>query len=491
MNQYLPSYCRNSAEKSSLSGANYVSVYGGGMNNQNNAQLKNFSRNIVVKAAFIIGLSLLFLIPLTMIRFIVTDRQNRSYEAEQEIFSLWGGRQTIAGPCIAVPFTKLITRETEKGEKTEKILSCFFITPEKLDIRGEMVTEIRSRGIYEVPVYQSNVILTGNFRKPDISELRINDEDVFWDDAGLVVDLPDMRSVKPGTGLLWNDAEREFTSDVSITGFYANTLRSRLPENWHLKDSNTFSIDLKQRGAGSISFIPFGKETEVRLQSDWPSPSFDGAFLPAGRELSKGAGFTADWSVHALARSFPGTWKQGDFDSRHVLESAFGVNLFTPVGLYSKTERAVKYGMLFILLPFVALFLFEVFSENRIHILQYLMVGAGNTVFYLLLLSVSEHTGFNIAYLIGSAATSALIVFYSRAVLSRPGQGYFLAPVMIGLYIFLFTVLQSEDYALLIGSVGLFGFVAVIMILTRKVDWYALNRKTWTRDDLHERQGLS
>ena len=434
---------------------------------------KNMSYNYILKVGFIIGLLLLFLVPFIMIRGIVLDRQHRSAEAEQEIISLWGGRQTIAGPFITVPYKKIITEETENGVKSRAYTSYFFITPEKLNIRSAMSSEMRTRGIYEIPVYQTEAVLSGSFTLPDISGLHIEERDIYWDEALLTLELPDMRAIKTGTEFRWNDSVVPLSSGVSRTGIFTNNLQGAL---WQLKERNYFVIDLKLRGAGSLSFIPFGNQTDVQLESDWPAPSFYGAFLPEERSLLDEEGFTASWSVHSLARSFPTVWKQDDMDRSSIINSSFGVNLFKPVDMYAKAERSVKYGMLFIILPFIAFFLLEVFSKNRIHMLQYLMVGAANTIFYLLLLSLSEHIGFNPAYLIGAAATSALIVLYSTAILPTKKQGLIMAPVMVALYTFLFTVLQSEDYALLIGSLGLFALVALVMMLTRKVDWYSLNQ---------------
>lgn len=436
---------------------------------------KNFAHSYVLKVIFVVVLLLFFLIPLRLIRFMVTERQARSWEAEQEIVNLWGGRQTIAGPFIYVPYKKIVYEKSDDGEIRREVISHFFITPETLSVDGNMESEIRKRGIYEIPVYQSVLNVSGSFTPYDLSALHIPEAHIFWDDARLVMELPDMRAVQAGTNVKWNGEVREFQSDVSETGIYANNLQSPLHKGWE-EGKNTFTVTVKLRGASSLFFVPFGKETDVYLTSDWGAPSFTGAFLPTTREIDEG-GFSASWSVHALARNFPKIWKAEDWSSAAVLNSAFGVELFEPVDLYMKVERSVKYGILFILLPFVAFFMFEVFSKKRIHILQYLMVGGANTIFYLLLLSLSEHIGFDFAYLASAAVTSALIVFYSGAVLATQRQGLVMLPIMVGLYTFLYTILKSEDYALLIGSVGLFVLMALVMIFTRKVDWHNVNQK--------------
>jgi inner membrane protein len=435
---------------------------------------KPFLESHIFKILVIAGLLLLFLIPLQMIKRIVYEREQRSEEAAMEIAGLWGGGQSICGPFISVPYRYFVKETDREGTaETRTVLSRFFFLPESLEIQSSMTSEIRSRGIYDVPVYQAGIKISGVFSKPDPEDLHIKPEDIFWDEAKLVVELPDIRAVQSGTSLLWDENPLELSSGYGRAGFYPGSLESDLPRNWQEEKRSGYFIRLELRGAGSLRFIPFGKQTRVHLTADWPSPSFSGSYLPAARELSD-QGFTADWSVHVLARNFPQAWKQGDLTSRTVLESAFGFDLFMPVDPYAKAERSLKYGVLFVFLPFLAFFLFEVFTKNRLHILHYLMVGGANTVFYLLLLSLSEHIGFGPAYGAAAAVTTGLIVFYAASILALRRQGLTMLPVMGGLYLFLYTALQSEDYALLIGSVGLFLVLAAVMVLTRKVDWNRL-----------------
>lgn len=435
---------------------------------------KPFVESHIFKILVMVGLLLLFLIPLQMIKRIVYEREQRSEEAAMEIAGLWGGGQAVCGPIITVPY-RYFVKETDREGTTETrtVLSKFFVLPETLEIRSSMTSEIRSRGIYDVPVYQAGITVSGVFRKPDPHDLHINPKDIFWSEAKLVVELPDIRAVQSGTSLLWEESPLELATGYGQAGIYPGSLESDLPATWYKEKRSSYFIRLELRGARSLRFIPFGKQTRVHLSSDWPAPSFTGAYLPAARELSD-EGFTADWSVHALARNFPQSWKQGDLAHQTVLESAFGFDLFMPVDPYAKAERSLKYGVLFVFLPFLAFFLFEVFTKNRLHILHYLMVGAANTVFYLLLLSLSEHIGFGPAYGTAAAATTGLIVFYAASILALRRQGLTMLPVMGGLYLFLYTALQSEDYALLLGSTGLFLVLAAVMILTRKVDWNRL-----------------
>lgn len=433
---------------------------------------RGFSYNIVLKMVFIVGLILLFLIPLLMIRSMVTERKNRSIAAEEEITSMWGGSQVLGGPYIAVPYRYTYKENNEIREAQ----SYLIILPEKLSASADMSTEMRSRGIYKVPVYETNVEVSGYFGKPDVKHLQVPEKDISWDQALVVMELPDMRALQAEANFLWAEEPLKLRNDVGRVRLFTSGIQTNLPLGWNRTEKTPYSFKLKLRGAKSISFLPLGATTEVKLVSTWASPSFSGSFLPKDREVGE-KGFTASWFVVSLARNYPDVWKLQDVDTNTILDSKFGVELFKPVDLYAKVERSVKYGTLFIFLPFLTFFLFEVFSRKRIHIFQYLMIGAANIVFYLLLLSLSEHIGFDAAYVIGAAAVTVLIVFYSSAVLSTKRQGYAMAPVLIGLYLFLYTVLQSEDYALLIGSVGLFLLVAVVMFITRKIQWHNLGKR--------------
>ena len=254
------------------------------------------------------------------------------------------------------------------------------------------------------------------------------------------------------------------------------------------RDLIPFSFEIALNGGGYLGFLPLGGETSVRVRSSWKSPSFIGSFLPATRELSA-AGFDASWKILSLARIYPQRWHAGELDAGTLLRSAFGVNLMTTVDSYMKVTRAAKYGILFLLLPFLTLFLFEVFAARRIHPLQYLFIGFSECVFYLLLLSLSEHISFWPAYIAASAASTGLITAYTCAVMKSWKRGIAILPVLATAYLFLALVLQSEDYALLVGSLGLFIILAAVMMLTRGIDWYRIGRKPQKTDALPEQAG--
>ena len=222
----------------------------------------------------------------------------------------------------------------------------------------------------------------------------------------------------------------------------------------------------------SLNFIPIGKETTVELYSDWHTPSFDGAFLPDSREIND-YGFKARWHILHLNRNYPQQW----IGSLHkVYDSAFGVSLKLPIDLYQKITRANKYALLFIVLTFTVFFFVEVITKMKIHPIQYLLAGFGLIVFFSLLLALSEHLSFNLSYFISSTAIISLIVFYVYNILHDKKITLIGIVILLLLYAFLFTILQIADYALLLGNIGLFTALALIMIVSRKVDWYNENK---------------
>lgn len=437
--------------------------------------------SVVLKMVLIGVLLLVFLIPLHMIRALIEERSVTRLEAEGEIIGRWGGEQIVAGPVLVVPYLK--RSEDEKGKIEEYVEEAYFL-PDTLEIRGSVDTEKRSRGIYEVTVYTADLQVAGSFAAPDLDEWRIADRDVVWENAALIVELPDMRGLQKRVTLQWDSQSIPFSAGQGQIGLYTGEIHAALGgpilQSDHREPPDVpvhnFSFDLHLQGGSSLSFVPLGEETRVELASSWASPSFNGAFLPAERTVGE-RGFKADWYVLSLNRSYAQKWLHGQMQSQAILESIFGVELMIPVDTYLKSLRSVKYGILFVLLPFLIFFLFEVASGRRVHPFQYLLVGFAVCLFYLLLVSVSEHLSFDWTYLLASVTTILLITFYSSAVLAAWRRAWVLALVLAAGYLFLYAALKSEDYALLIGSLGLFVILAGVMVLTRGIDWYKVGSR--------------
>jgi inner membrane protein len=437
----------------------------------------NAGLSLVLKMLFLGLLLLLFLIPLAMIRRLVEDREGYRRAAEDEVIGQWGGEQTLAGPFLVVPY--VLRQQDEKGRTVESTRAAFFL-PEELEVAVEATPQKRRRGIFEVTLYTAELYLTGAFRPPapaTFASWMVSPQDVRWEEAYLALELPSPRGLADRVRLAWSQdghaREADFQAGTAPLGAFpgnpeAGGIRAPLTG---ARAGGRFTVELRLKGGRSLSFLPLGDETRVRMRSPWPAPRFSGAFLPASRKLLS-SGFQAEWYVVSLSRGYPQAWRQGEVEPGALQASRFGVELMVPADTYQKVLRSVKYGILFVLLPFLVFFLFEVFSGRRVHAMQYLLVGFAECLFYLLLLSVSEHLGFGPTYLLAALATVGLIAFYAGHALGDARRGLLLAPVLAASYAFLYAALASEDYALLIGSLGLFTILAGVMILTRKVDWY-------------------
>jgi inner membrane protein len=436
---------------------------------------------LVLKMLFLGLLLLLFLIPLLLIRRQVEEREGYRRTAEDGVIEMWGGEQVVGGPLLVVPY--VVRQEGEDGKLVESTLQAYFL-PETLEITVSAEPQKRRRGIFEVTLYTAELGLRGAFRPPEPSFLpgwRVRPEDVLWKDAQLVVELPALRGLTDQVILSWIAGGRSRdvrfqagTAPLELFGQPAEGggIRAPLPE---ARSGGRFMLNLSLKGGRSLSFLPLGEDTRVSMSSPWPSPRFSGAFLPSERSVGQ-RGFEAQWRVLSLNRGYPQAWRTGEVDPGAVAASRFGVDLMVPADAYRKVLRSVKYGILFVLLPFLVFFLFEAFSGRRVHPMQYLLVGFAECLFYLLLLSVSEHLSFALTYLLAAAATTSLVSFYAGFALGDARRGLLLAPVLAAAYAFLFAALQSEDYALLIGSLGLFAILAGVMVLTRRVDWYRPGR---------------
>ncbi len=329
--------------------------------------------------------------------------------------------------------------------------------PDTLAVDGTVDTERRRRGIYEAVTYDTTLHVSGSFTVPDAAPWRVAATRALGG-RGPHVELPDQRGLAAAVDLAWGDARTRFHSGRPADRRVRGQHRGAHPRPRHGSTRATaipFAFDLALTGGGSLSFLPLGDETTVTIASTWPAPSFTGAFLPAERTVSDD-GFTARWKVPSMARPFPQSWRSGEVDPYVLLGSSFGASLMAPVDVYQKVTRSVKYGALFLLLPFLVFFLFEVLGGLRVHPLQYLLVGFAECLFYLLLLSLAEHLPFVAAYLAAAGAATLMVTLYASAVLHSWRRGLLLAPALAAAYGFLYATLQSEDFALLIGSIGLF-----------------------------------
>jgi inner membrane protein len=427
---------------------------------------------------FSVGLlALLLQIPIAMIGGLVAERQERRQAAVTEVSSKWGNVQSIIGPVLIVPYTYRSTETSASGlqiTRTETRNAIFL--PEQLRVRGSIDAELRHRGIFSIPVYKVGLTLEGEFTRPSFAELGLEPAGVAWERAQLAIGISDARAIQQESAVTWNGKPVSFLPGTGAftdggTGIHAVVGLANGGQRAQ------FSFPLSLNGSLGVYLTPFAQNTIVELQSNYGHPSFQGNWLPVERSVSDAA-FRAKWSIPFLGRNYPQAWKAEVGMRKEIDGSRFGVELVNPVDHYRMAERSVKYAGLFILLTFATLWLIEVLAGVRVHPIQYLLLGGALCLFYLLELSLSEHLGFPLAYTVASFSVVALVAGYSVVVLHHIRRALFVIAVVSLLYAYLYILLMNEDYALLIGSVGLFLILAAIMYATRRVDWYAVGTRS-------------
>ncbi len=445
-----------------------------------------WAKSKILVKGFIIGfLILLLLIPTFFVKDLVAERENRQKEAIAEISSKWAGRQNITGPVVVLPYIK------QEGDSAKRVPVRHFahFLPEELNISATVVPQEKHRGIYKVMLYTTNIKLSGRFSEILPAKLNITPESILWNEAFVSLHLSDAKGLNEELVLHWNNQPLVLSPQTSgePSGGMQAPLTLTRPED--LKNAS-FSSTINLNGSEQLLFTPVGKVTAVSMQSSWPHPSFNGNVLPQTTDV-KEKGFTANWKSLSHNRNFPQQWtdnayviapyfplRSGDvpvttteLTSNNISRAAFGTDLFIPVNGYQKTMRSVKYAVLCILLTFTAFFLIETTHGKSVHPFQYGLIGVALVLFYTLLLSFSEYIGFNAAYLVASVCTIGLIAWFVKGLLASAKLSSLLAAVLVLMYTYIFTLLQLQDYALLLGSIGLFITLGVIMYFSRRMQW--------------------
>ena len=429
----------------------------------------------IVELLILGGLVVVLMIGLALIRSLVSERSQRAGTVRAEIASSWGQRQTVGGPVLIVPFR---VRYIDSYGKHHVITERARFLPERLKTKGLLNPERRHRGIYATVLYSADLRVEAVFARPDFSAWNVPPEDILWNEAVVTMGISDLRGIRGNPAFKWGGHPVALSGGSGDAKLWASGLSAPIPlaSEAPAGTQYPFAFDLRLNGSEEIRFLPLGGETVVELTSAWPDPSFSGAYLPETRAVAAN-GFTARWSISSVARSYPQRWRDSGEENVNALgavaPSSFGVGLFSPISHYQKTERSMKYGALFIVLTFLTFFLYELLSPVTLHPVQYFLVGGALCLFYLLLLSLSEHAAFGAAYTIASVATIALISCYSAALLGSRMRVLGLTGVLGLLYGYLYVLLQLEDWALLMGSLGLFLILALVMYTTRRVDWGA------------------
>ncbi|QYX46773.1 cell envelope integrity protein CreD [Pseudomonas tussilaginis] len=439
------------------------------------------NRTLSVKLGAIAFLIVLLLIPLLMISGLIGERQELRDNVVENIAQSASFSQQISGPMLVVPYRKTERRwKTEEGKtfkETKQVSGYLYFLPETFELKAGIDTELRSRGIYQTRLFHANNHISGQFKVPANWGITQDFEDYRFDPAFLAVGISDIRGIEKGLQLQFNDQRLDFQAGTRLSWFGGGVhvvLNSLDGKADTLFD---YAFDLSLQGTGQLQVLPVGRSTSVSMAANWPHPSFVGNYLPSNRKVDAG-GFSARWQTSFFSTNLEDALSrcvnsQGceEFNSR-----AFGVSFVDPVDQYLKSERAIKYALLFIALTFAGFFLFEILKNLSVHPIQYALVGAALALFYLLLLSLSEHLGFGPAYLLSAGACVLLIGFYLSHVLHSLLRALGFALGLAVLYGMLYGLLSAEDYALLMGSLLLFGLLGVFMVLTRRLDWSSVGR---------------
>ncbi|MDR2874553.1 MAG: cell envelope integrity protein CreD [Methylobacillus sp.] len=415
-------------------------------------------------------LTLLLLIPLSMIEYKISERQSLQQGVQENIAQSSARDQTLSGPYLVLRYQVRETRveKDKNGKETFTVVTSDpkikIIEPHALKIDGNVDVESRKRGIYKAQVFNLHAALNGNFVVPAFE----HSENIIPLDAHFIMGISDPRGIYKTPTLTLDGKNYEF--DAGIAPLEGRGIKVLLPAfNPAQQQSFNFKFPLDLQGTTALSMRPVGALTEAHLTSAWPHPSFVGSYLPRERSVSD-QGFDAQWQISGLAKSASaqnGNERSGETE-------VFSVSFIDPVNIYLMSERAVKYGLMFVVLVFTAFFLFEVLRGLRVHPMQYTLVGLGMAMFFLLIISLSEHIPFAAAYAVSSAACVLLIGFYLVGVLRSWRPALLFSGGIALLYGVLYGVLQSEDNALVMGTLILFAALATVMMLTRRMDWYKL-----------------
>ncbi len=439
-------------------------------------KIGNWFRNSISAKMLTVGfLILILLIPLGFVKDLIRERGFRQTEVIEEINTKWGNQVVLNGPILKVPYNiyveeKVFDEKTKTfitSQKPERHTAYFF--PWELNIKSQVQTQPLERGIYESVVYSSENQIKGKFAQLDFSSREIKAEDILWDKASLLFKTSNLKGIRNTVKVTLGD--KTYALKPKFDNSYMNTLESvYLTDLKEIQEKPLFfQSTIAINGSSTLQFIPIGKETTVAMKSNWHSPSFNGNFLPEteGKKITD-KGFEAQWKVLETNRRFG----QYFFDSLPSLSDfSFGTEFLVPIDDYQKTERTSKYGLMIIGLTLLVFLLIQISSKIAIHPFQYLMIGLALVMFYTLLISISEHQNYLIAYLISGISVVTLITTYSRSILKNPKFTLLILGSMFSLYSFIFVIIQLEDYALLVGSIGLFVILGIIMFTSRRIDW--------------------
>jgi len=419
---------------------------------------------LFLKAALIFIMALALSIPTFFIMGLVKERQGRQKEAITDISNKWAGQQVVTAPILMIPYTE--TDKDDKGNIVSLKRKAYFLA-DKSDIQSKIYPEKRHRGIYDVIVYRSEIVINGKFNPLTWQQLKIPAENILWNEAVVLFKVKDnVKGINEDVSVNWNGTNLVFNPQESGLSHMEDAFAASVPFSMdEAGKEHLYSMKFSLNGSEQLLFTTTARENKLAMQSVWPDPSFTGIKIPDTRQVND-SGFSASWKY--MNRSVPLVWKDKVYD---LSSSVLGTDLLIPMDSYNKTERSVKYALLCIVLTFASFFLIETYYKKSLHLVQYGLAGLALVLFYTLLLSISEYIGFNPAYLISAVATIGLVMWFIGSIMKSSKLALFISFVLTVVYGYIFIIIQLQDYALLMGSVGLFIALAIIMYFSRKLQW--------------------
>ena len=423
------------------------------------------NNSLVKKIGFLFVLAVLLQIPMFFIHRIIDDRGYSYNNMVEEIGNEWGRKQTIGGVFLVIPYSDKQIEYDDSGKKIEKsVVKDYIILPDKLNAKVNLKDEVRERGIYKTTVYNGDIILEGEF--PKLEDV-LPDNNIYPYNIGIGIGITDTKSLMKVEEMKVEEKDIKLESGTGIKQYPLNTgVSGRIHENLLQKDKIHFSIKLSLRGNGGIEVLPFGRENHFEIKSTWKSPKFYG-ILPSTKVIDEN-GFKAEWEVSSFVRNYKQDFVDGYYSD--ITEGKIGVDLYEGVTHYRQVMRAVKYSMLFIILSLFVVYIFEVTSKRFTHYVQYGVVGFSLTMFYLVLLSMSEYFSFNLAYIIAALMVIIPNSLYIKAVTKNSKYGVGMLAFLSGIYAVLYSILKMEQYALITGTLLLMTVLYVMMYITRNVE---------------------
>ena len=482
---------------------------------------EKLSQSVILKVIFIFFLTLVLLIPLEMVNDLIRERKDRGSSVSREIAMKWGTDQVILGPVLAVPYDaieeKIESLPDGKSRTIQtKVTHYAFLMPNEVKVDGDVKPEVKKRGIYQSILYSTKVDLKGNFSGFDLEKLPVDQANLKWKESKLIVGIEDFKGLSKNPVITWGGKPYELSKNNQEVRLFRENLTVTVPLEGPESVKQAFSLPLELRGSKSLNFLPLAKQTQIKVKGDWSNPSFNGNFLPEKREV--GQTFDALWNIPAFTRKVPQQWTgfpsiifkfQGlELNSEDRMMStseeaymqsqaaanavASGsnenietsndldlvqINFLPSVNNYQKITRVAKYGILVVGLTFVSLIFMELIKKQKVHVVQYVLIGFGMVLFYGLLLAISEHLGFNWAYLVSALATMILISTYIMGITKNRKSSMLFGVILSIFYVFIYVLLQLQDYSLIVGMIGLFVILAVLMRLSTKIEWNLSERK--------------